>query len=114
MLLYFLLLTLGQRASASMLYNGAQKTLFSSDLSDACDSAFNTSIDCAANIIQYVTYPIQAVGQYIPIGVFYVRLINNSMLQIGTPHGWTAYVPPSASLPWLIYPLWWTPIATAF
>lgn len=69
MLLYFFLfLALGQRASAATLYNGAQKTLFSSDLSDACDSAFNTSIDCAANIIQYVTYPIQAVGQYIPIG----------------------------------------------
>ncbi|KAL4880347.1 hypothetical protein BJY04DRAFT_219343 [Aspergillus karnatakaensis] len=45
-----------------MLYNGAQKSVLSSDLTVACDAAFNTTIACPRNVIQYVTYPIQAVN----------------------------------------------------
>ncbi|KAJ5219686.1 hypothetical protein N7468_008890 [Penicillium chermesinum] len=45
-----------------MLYNGLQKKILSADLSDACDAAFNTTIDCPENLIQLVTYSIQNVG----------------------------------------------------
>lgn len=60
---YLLLFLLSQGTYASMLYNGAQKVVFFPDLTDACDAAFNTTIDCPENIIQYVTYPIQSVSQ---------------------------------------------------
>jgi hypothetical protein len=52
----------GQRARAATLYNGLQKAVLSPDISVACDAAFNTSLNCPENIIQYVTYPIQAVS----------------------------------------------------
>jgi hypothetical protein len=51
-----------QCALSTMLYNGAQKAILSPDLSVACDAAFNTTLDCPENIVQYVTYPIQAVS----------------------------------------------------
>ncbi|KAL2788710.1 hypothetical protein BJX66DRAFT_352538 [Aspergillus keveii] len=51
-----------QCAFSTMLYNGAQKAILSPDLSVACDAAFNTTLDCPENIVQYVTYPIQAVN----------------------------------------------------
>jgi hypothetical protein len=53
-----------QQAFAAMLYNGLQKQIISSNLSNACDAAFNTTIDCAEDIIQFVTYSIQSVSKY--------------------------------------------------
>ncbi|KAF8859499.1 hypothetical protein BDZ45DRAFT_358156 [Acephala macrosclerotiorum] len=47
---------------ATMLYNGLQTSIFSSNLSTSCDAALNTSISCPEDIIQLVTYGIQAVG----------------------------------------------------
>ena len=48
---------------ATMLYNGLQTQIFSSDLSTTCDAALNTSISCPEDIIQLTTYGIQAVGE---------------------------------------------------
>jgi hypothetical protein len=51
------------RTIAAMLYNGLQTQIFSSSLSTSCDAALNTSISCPEDIIQLVTYGIQAVGK---------------------------------------------------
>jgi hypothetical protein len=51
------------KSTATMLYNGLQKQIFSSNLSISCDAALNTTIDCPEDIIQLVSYGIQAVGK---------------------------------------------------
>jgi hypothetical protein len=48
---------------ATMLYNGGQTAILSSNMSMACDAAFNTSISCPENTVQLVTYSMQAVGR---------------------------------------------------
>lgn len=49
-------------ASAAQLYNGAQKTVLSPNMPSACDSAFNTTLSCPDNVLQFLTYPNIDVG----------------------------------------------------
>ncbi|GAB7351193.1 hypothetical protein MBLNU459_g1635t2 [Dothideomycetes sp. NU459] len=47
---------------ASTLYNGAQTVVLSAGMSQSCNAAFNTSLNCPANDIQLVTYGMYSVG----------------------------------------------------
>lgn len=49
---------------ATMLYNGLQTSIITSNMSAACDAAFNTSINCPENDIQFLTYSLQSVGKF--------------------------------------------------
>lgn len=56
-------LGLAAPSTATMLYNGLQTQIFSSNLPTACDAALNTSISCPEDTIQLTTYGLHQVGQ---------------------------------------------------
>ncbi|KAH8900847.1 hypothetical protein GQ53DRAFT_815696 [Thozetella sp. PMI_491] len=49
-------------AAQSQFWNGLQKAVLLPKVSDACDAALNTTINCPANLIQLITYSMQMVG----------------------------------------------------
>ncbi|KAI8940611.1 hypothetical protein NX059_001883 [Plenodomus lindquistii] len=49
-------------ALAATFYNGGQSQILWNGMSTACDAAWNTSISCPANVIQWVTWPVQSVS----------------------------------------------------
>jgi hypothetical protein len=53
-------------ANAAQLYNGAPKVVLSANISASCDSAFNTTLSCPNNVLQFLTYPNLDVGQNLP------------------------------------------------
>lgn len=52
----------GHQTLGVSFYNGAQSQVLWNGMSTSCDAAWNTSISCPENIIQYVTWPLQSVG----------------------------------------------------
>ena len=46
----------------TMLYNGLQKQIYWPQISQSCDAAFNTTLKCPTNTVQYLMYPVQAIG----------------------------------------------------
>jgi hypothetical protein len=59
----FLALTnIARLSQAATLYNGAQTVVFSAGMSQTCNAALNTSLNCPANDIQLVTYGMYSVG----------------------------------------------------
>ena len=55
---YFVTLT-----TATMLYNGLQSQILTPNISTVCDEAFNTSLNCPENVVQFITYPMQSIGE---------------------------------------------------
>ncbi len=60
--LFLVLLSLAPRSHAATLFAGVQDQIFNA--STACLTAFNTSISCDEILIQLITYPNDAVGEF--------------------------------------------------